>query len=835
MANDSKPQNTYRGYAAQPVNTGTTKANTQQKQIVKPSANKPAKAGDTVTQYTDTATGKNQYVPKDNGGGQNPTYNPPSNYDAEAERLAAEAEMERRRKAAAELKKGIKDVGTDLMNANAGLEAAINWLEKAFTGERANQIKNDLGIMKGEIDNSIDGLNSYYSLADKREKENGGKTGTDDSGLHKSTTAWPNGNNSYTGIYGCDIDILQRDVIPTIRRILGDLDSAETKAKAFSKDVDGLENAGNNVGTQIDQERKGIKETCDVLEEQISASQKAEQENKGIIDRILDWGTGIYNKLTGNDEKEDASKKQNSNGPYASKVVKDPYTAMRDAENAEHYMEILAKQNGVSTDDKTTDEILKDTTVALLAKENGIDTAGKTREEIIREIANKQGIDTTTETTYSTNGQFGEVPLLDQLDYGNVSFGASNIKSGGCGPTSLCMLWSAATGKIHTPEELMKNHPEYGRYYRDGEGCADSLMQNEEALAEMNLNFEGNYYWQEAWGNGKLVEALENGYTAVWRTQNENFTGTGHYLAITGITEDGKILVNDPNGENYMSNNPILVEGFKNGFDPELFSTFGGNFYVYSVKDDTTTTKTSPRDEEDVLEDILKSSSGTPVANLIGELKADIGNRDGKNEKQPVNNSSKTQNNPTPTNIDSSVQPESNEEEPKVVPLVDVKIKQDETGQRLTAPMGLNTDGPSGTETWYDLEMTQVVKNMEELYGFTNIEYKIREDGVKLLSGTTPDGVDFEDLVMVAADVKHSTNPDGTFERGQIVPTSLGLGIVADYCERAVNERKATGNIHFDIATAWWTEPYMSIAYGKEESSETPTTEMSDNSGTVNV
>lgn len=137
---------------------------------------------------------------------------------------------------------------------------------------------------------------------------------------------------------------------------------------------------------------------------------------------------------------------------------------------------------------------------------------------------------------------------------------------------------------------------------------------------------------------------------------------------------------------------------------------------------------------------------------------------------------------------------------------------------KLTAKMGCNENGPSGSETWYDLGMSLVVENMETLYGYSDLKYSVREDGVKLLSGVTPDGERFENLVIVAADVYHEVaNPDGTFQRGQIVETSLGMGIVADYCERSVNMRKNDGSVHFDIATAWHTGEYMANAYGPEE------------------
>ena len=102
---------------------------------------------------------------------------------------------------------------------------------------------------------------------------------------------------------------------------------------------------------------------------------------------------------------------------------------------------------------------------------------------------------------------------------------------------------------------------------------------------------------------------------------------------------------------------------------------------------------------------------------------------------------------------------------------------------------------------------------------YTNLEDSIREDGVRVLSETDPNGQDFEDLVMVAADVyDENENLGGTFERGQIVETSLGTGIVVDLCARAKNKRKSGGPVWFDIYATWWDwdKPYASMIYGKK-------------------
>jgi hypothetical protein len=87
--------------------------------------------------------------------------------------------------------------------------------------------------------------------------------------------------------------------------------------------------------------------------------------------------------------------------------------------------------------------------------------------------------------------------------------------------------------------------------------------------------------------------------------------------------------------------------------------------------------------------------------------------------------------------------------------------------------------GPSGKETYYNLNMNGVVRIMRGM-GNTD-EYWVREDGCKMLG----------DYIMVAANL--NLHP-----RGSIVETSLGDGIVCDTGGFA--KRNPT---QIDIATTW--------------------------------
>ena len=99
-------------------------------------------------------------------------------------------------------------------------------------------------------------------------------------------------------------------------------------------------------------------------------------------------------------------------------------------------------------------------------------------------------------------------------------------------------------------------------------------------------------------------------------------------------------------------------------------------------------------------------------------------------------------------------------------------------GSVLNRYNGVNR-GPSGKETYYNLNMNKIVDAMKRLG--VNSEYWVRNDGVKM----------YGDYIMCAADLS-------VYPRGSIVETSLGTGIVCDTGAFV----KSTG-IVLDIATAW--------------------------------
>ena len=101
-------------------------------------------------------------------------------------------------------------------------------------------------------------------------------------------------------------------------------------------------------------------------------------------------------------------------------------------------------------------------------------------------------------------------------------------------------------------------------------------------------------------------------------------------------------------------------------------------------------------------------------------------------------------------------------------------------GGEVLDPVNGKVYGPSGYETFYNLDMSGVIAIMAD-YGYDYSDYWVREDGVKMLGG----------YIMCAADL--SIRP-----RGSLVETTLGTAIVCD-----TGEYIYADPMQLDIATTW--------------------------------
>lgn len=178
------------------------------------------------------------------------------------------------------------------------------------------------------------------------------------------------------------------------------------------------------------------------------------------------------------------------------------------------------------------------------------------------------------EETNPQNEAITEVPLYNQLDYVNTPYGYyGTVRTHGCGITCLSMVatyllddWSL------TPDVFAER---FGRYNCE-DGSSWTLFPDsakELGLGEVTQVFD--------WSQG-VEDALKNGQLVITNQRGGPFTKGGHYILLTGVTEDGKVLVNDPNGANYSL--PLLQDGFENGFKVTWVSTHSACYWIYEKK-----------------------------------------------------------------------------------------------------------------------------------------------------------------------------------------------------------------------------------------------------------
>lgn len=145
------------------------------------------------------------------------------------------------------------------------------------------------------------------------------------------------------------------------------------------------------------------------------------------------------------------------------------------------------------------------------------------------------------------------IPNYYQTDYPDVRFGSGSLATSGCSITCLAMVASYMTGHAYSP-------PELARYF--GGDAHNNMGRLEIGSDALKLPYHKSENWHEtlaALKAGKVVIALMGA--------DSLFTNGQHFIVLAGMTEDGRILVNDPNRNNY--DYWELKHGFAEGFSEE--------------------------------------------------------------------------------------------------------------------------------------------------------------------------------------------------------------------------------------------------------------------------
>lgn len=144
------------------------------------------------------------------------------------------------------------------------------------------------------------------------------------------------------------------------------------------------------------------------------------------------------------------------------------------------------------------------------------------------------------------------VPLFFQTDYPDRIYGQGTIANNGYGITCLAMVATCLAEYPYLPDEL-------ARYF--GGRAENNIARLEYGSDALQLPWEKTQNWHQtlnALKAGKIAIALMN--------QDSIFTENQHFIVLAGMTDGGKILVNDPYAPNY--DQAVLKNGFASGFDP---------------------------------------------------------------------------------------------------------------------------------------------------------------------------------------------------------------------------------------------------------------------------
>ena len=135
------------------------------------------------------------------------------------------------------------------------------------------------------------------------------------------------------------------------------------------------------------------------------------------------------------------------------------------------------------------------------------------------------------------------VPMLFQGDYAQTVCTVGGIErsvaTSGCGATSLSMVIAYLTGNTdQNPYTLFCDSVDAGRYH--GSGWSHGTL----SLFAENYGVHSRWIANDA---DAILSALREGKPVIAHMGPGIFTSRGHYLVLRGVTEDGLVLMNDPN------------------------------------------------------------------------------------------------------------------------------------------------------------------------------------------------------------------------------------------------------------------------------------------------
>ena len=165
---------------------------------------------------------------------------------------------------------------------------------------------------------------------------------------------------------------------------------------------------------------------------------------------------------------------------------------------------------------------------------------------------------TTTEETVPVETEapkvtIDAVPHYHQSEYPDIRYGNGTIATSGSSVAALAMVATYMTDHVYTPADIADYAVQYGgSHYRRLEKVSDLML----------------IPWKRALNVNEALKAVREGKVAIALMGARSvFPGGNHFVVLTGVTEDGKIWVLDPDDRDYSAwgVGELLENGFPDG------------------------------------------------------------------------------------------------------------------------------------------------------------------------------------------------------------------------------------------------------------------------------
>lgn len=160
-----------------------------------------------------------------------------------------------------------------------------------------------------------------------------------------------------------------------------------------------------------------------------------------------------------------------------------------------------------------------------------------------------------------------DIPQMYQYlgAWADYPYGNGTIRSSGCAIVCLAMVLSYLEDEIITPLDVVSFTG--NQYYQPGAGSTWNIFPAVASHYGHSCNNLGK-------SSSAIISALESGQPVIASMGPGTFTRGGHFIVLKGITEDGKILVNDPNDNSTKNHNNTK-------FSMSLIMTEAKNFWSF--------------------------------------------------------------------------------------------------------------------------------------------------------------------------------------------------------------------------------------------------------------